>query len=411
MHLQQTFITSIQALNRNRGRSLLTMLGIVIGIASVIIVLSVGESAQNLILQQVRSIGSNLVVIFPGESEENGPPVSVLGINVTTLTQDDLDKLKERLPIISATTGYVRGTETILYNEESTQSTYMGVSSEYPLVEDTQVSAGRFFTQEEQESLSTVVVLGSELAQKLFNEQDAVGKRIKIKNTLFTVIGVLKERGPSGFENSDGYAFMPLDTAQKKMLGISHLTLARLKINDETLVASSLSEIEYLLRDLHDLDAGDANDFTVRTTADALSLLGTITNAIKFFLSAVAAISLIVGGVGIMNIMFVAITERTQEIGLRKALGAKQIDLIQQFLLESILLAIIGAIIGLFWGVALSYIISIVVVSLGYEWDFIITLNSILLAIGFAGVIGVLFGLSPALAASRLNPIESLRYE
>lgn len=414
MKFQHTVTSAWKALTTNTSRSVLTMLGIIIGIGSVIIVLSVGQSAQNLILDQVRSIGSNLVVIFPGESEENGPPVSVLGITVTSLKQKDIEAMRDanRIPLITAATGYVRGTATTQYQNTSRDATFLGVSEEYIVVEDAQVTQGRFFTQEEVQGLARVVVLGADLKDELFPFVDnPVGLRIKIGKQLFTVIGVLERRGSSGFQNTDGYAFVPLDTAQKILLGIDYLTFARIKISDESRMDEAILQIREVLREEHDLRDTQVDDFTIRTTAQALGVLTTITDAIKFFLSAVAAISLLVGGVGIMNIMFVAITERTQEIGLRKAIGARQNDIIGQFVVEAMMISGVGGVIGIVSGIALSFIIALIVGTLGYQWDFVVTVDSIVLSVSFSVVIGLIFGLYPAYQASQLDPMEALRYE
>ncbi len=414
MKFEHTITSAWKAIATNTSRSVLTMLGIIIGIGSVIIVLSVGQSAQNLILDQVRSIGSNLVVIFPGESEENGPPVSVLGITVTSLKQRDIEAMRvnNRIPLVVAATGYVRGTTTTQYQNTSREATFLGVSEEYGMVEDVNLTQGRFFTQEEVKGLARVVVLGADLKDELFPfVENPTGSRIKIGKQLFTVIGVLERRGSSGFQNTDGYAFIPLDTAQKILLGIDYLTFARIKIGDESRMDEAIVQIREVLRDEHDLRDTQVDDFTIRTTAQALGVLTTITDAIKFFLSAVAAISLLVGGVGIMNIMFVAITERTQEIGLRKAIGARQKDIIGQFVIEAMMISSVGGVIGIVSGVAISFVIALVVETLGYQWDFVVTLDSIVISVTFSIIIGLIFGLYPAYKASQLDPMEALRYE
>ena len=389
------------------------MLGIIIGISSVIIVLAVGASAQNLILDQIRSIGSNLIVIFPGESDENGPPVSVLGIVVTTLKSDDIKAVTDpsRTSGVIAGTGYARGQGTISYQSQNTDAGFFGVNASYPIVEDAEVEEGRFFSEEEDQGLARVVVLGAQLKEDLFNSENAIGKKIKIKNTFFTVVGVMKKRGPSGFQNPDTYAFVPLKTAQKILLGIDHIAFARLKVSGDDIIDEAMEQVRAVLREEHGLREGDNDDFTIQNTAQALSILSSITDAVKFFLSAVAAISLIVGGVGIMNMMLVSITERTQEIGLRKAIGARSADIVRQFIIESIVISGMGGVIGIIAGYSISLIIALIVQSLGYDWTFIVTAQSLLLAVGFALTIGFVFGIYPAYKASQLNPIEALRYE
>jgi putative ABC transport system permease protein len=414
MKLDHALTTAFKALSVNTSRSVLTMVGIIIGISSVIIVLSVGASAQNLILDQVRGIGSDLIAVLPGESDESGPPVSVLGITVTTLKNQDIEDIvnDQALSEIIAGVGYVQGSETIMYQGELKRgATYLGVGADFMRVEETQLVEGRFFTLEEQESLTRVAVLGYQLAEDLFADQEPLGERIKIGNEFFTVIGVFEERGAVAFQSPDDTAYIPLDTAQKRLLNIDYLNFARFKVAPDAQVASVIDPLEQLLRELHDIQGSESNDFSIRTTDQALGILTTITDAVKFFLSAVAAISLLVGGVGIMNIMFVAITERTQEIGLRKAIGADSKDIITQFVFESSIISLMGGVLGVLVGIGVSFIIALAVNASGFEWEFIITLNALILSVVFSIAIGLIFGLYPAYAASRLNPIEALRYE
>jgi len=413
VHIKSMFQMVLKALQQNRGRSFLTMLGIIIGISSVIIILSVGASAQDLILQQIKSIGSNLIVVFPGASEESGPPVSVLGINVTTLKNHDIEALldKNRVRNILAATGYVRGVGTVASGGESMEGTFLGVNYSYPEVESSEIENGRFFTQEDEKSMSRYAVLGSQVKIDLFGDQDPIGAKIKIKKETFEVIGTVKSRGPSGFQNPDGYVFVPITTAQNILLGIDNLSFLRMKVVDELHMDEAIEEVRQTLREEHNLRKNDVDDFTIRTSAQALGALMTITDAMKFFLATIAAISLLVGGIGIMNIMFVAITERTREIGLRKALGAKNSDIISQFIIEAMAISLVGGIIGLIVGVSFSFLISVVINALDYQWSFIINIQSVLLSIAFSLAIGFIFGIYPAFKASKLNPIEALRYE
>lgn len=406
-------VTSVWSIiSRNKARSFLTMLGVVIGIMSVIVVMSVGAGAQSLILNQVTSLGSNLVGILPGKSEDNGPPASAMGIVVTTLTYDDVKALlDENMPFVVAVTGYVRGVDTISWDGNKTDTNFVGVSADLPKVEDTAVQRGRFFTEEEEKGLSRVAVLGSRVARDLFQDTDPVGKQIRIKKTSFTIIGVMSERGSSGFQNQDNQVYTPITTAQKLLLGIDYISFARLKIDAAENVDRAVEYTKQVLRERHKITNPEEDDFSVRTTAQGLDALTNITNALKIFLSSVAAISLIVGGIGIMNIMLAAVQERTREIGLRKAVGATNRNIIFQFLIETVMITFLGAAMGILLGILISVAVGSVAQGKGYHWDIVISASSIMVACAVGVGIGLVFGIVPARRASKLSPIEALRYE
>ncbi len=397
---------------RNKIRSFLTMLGIIIGIMSVIVIMSVGAGAQSLILNQITSLGSNLIGILPGKSEDDGPPASAMGIVVTTLKYEDVTALVgPNFPYITAASAYVRGTDTVTWGSNKADVNFMGVSASLPEVEDTSVAVGRFFSEEEERGLSRVAVVGSQTAKDLFNDLDPVGRQIKIKKTSFLIVGVMKERGSSGFQNQDNQIYVPITTAQKLLLGINYVSFARAKISSAENVDQSMEYIKQTLRERHKITNPEEDDFSVRTMAQGLDAITNITNALKIFLSSIAAISLIVGGIGIMNIMLAAVQERTREIGLRKALGAKNQHIIKQFLIETVMITFFGAAIGIILGVIISVVVGKIAQGQGYKWDIVISSGSIFMAC-FVGVgIGLVFGILPAKKASRLNPIEALRYE
>lgn len=397
---------------RNKVRTFLTMLGIIIGIMSVIVVMSVGAGAQSLILNQVSSLGSNLVAILPGKSEDNGPPASAMGIVVTSLTNDDIKALTgPQFPEVQAVTGYVRGAETINWGDNKTDTSFIGVSAALPVVEDTSVRSGRFFSEEEEKSLARVTVIGSQVAKELFSETDPLGKQIRIKKTSFTVIGVMTERGSSGFQNQDNQVYVPITTAQKLLLGIDYVSFGRVKINSAEAVDKNVEYIKQTLRERHKITDPAEDDFSVRTTAQGLEALTNITNALKIFLSAIAAISLIVGGIGIMNIMLAAVQERTREIGLRKAVGATNRNIVTQFLIETVMITFLGAAMGIMLGGLISFVAGKIAQGQGYHWDIVVSVGSIFTACIVGVSIGLVFGIVPARRASKLNPIEALRYE
>ncbi len=413
MDLLENVKNSFGLIARNKVRSILTMLGIIIGIMGVIVIISVGSGAQSLIINQVRSVGSNLVAVLPGGSEDEGPPAAVMGIVITTLKYDDIKALKDpvRAPYVQAYSAYVRGAVTASWKGNKTDTTFIGASAGLPQVEDADVISGHFFGKEDEESLQRVAVIGSDVRDNLFGQADSIGELVKIGKHSFRVIGVMESRGVSGFSNQDNQIYVPVTTAQKLLLGIDYVNYARVKISDQGRVDQSVEEIEAILRERHDIDQDQFDDFTVSSQKDSLDALFNITNAIRFFLAAIAGIALIVGGIGIMNIMLVSVQERIKEIGLRKAVGAKNGQILLQFLIETIVLTTFAGLVGILLGISISYGVSVIVQYLGYDWDFVISPLAIIVAVGISSAIGLVFGLVPARGASKMDPIEALRYE
>ena len=397
---------------RNKVRSFLTMLGIIIGVMAVVVIMSVGAGAQSLILNQIKSMGSNLVGVLPGKSEEKGPPTAVFGILITTLTYEDGRALTTGdNPHIKGAATYVKGVDTVVVGDTQLNTNFVGTTASYPQVEDTAIASGHFFTEEEERSMARVAVLGSDVASELFGDMDPIGVQIKIKRTLFTIIGIMRPRGVSGFQNQDNQIFVPVTTAQKLLLGIDYVSFMRVKVDSADYVEDVKEYMATVLRERHNIDSPESDDFTIRSSDEGLDALISVTNALRFFLAAVASIALVVGGFGIMNIMLAAVQERTKEIGLRKAVGAKHADITLQFLIETVTITFIGGIIGIILGAAISFIVAKVAQGLGYSWDLAIPLPSQIMASGLSIAIGAIFGITPARRASRLSPIEALRYE
>lgn len=396
-----------------KTRFILTVLGVVIGVAAVIMVMAIGASAQALVLSQVQKVGSNLIVVLPGASEESGPPAQALGIVTTSFTYDDLRAIREpsNVPHLLAFSGYVTGSGTIESRSESFETSFQGVSPSMVEVEAMQVVEGRFFFPEEETDLSRVVVLGNTRAQELFPHGNAIGETVKIKDNPFRVIGVLEERGSAAFSNPDTLVYVPLLTAQKILLGINYLNFGRGKVDMVKNVDRTREDITVLLRERHDLEADEESDFSVRSTAMALSLLTNITNVLKYFLIAIASLSLLVGGIGIMNSMLISVSQRVREVGLRKAVGARPIHIIIQFLIESAFITLLGGFLGIVFGVAVALLASVVIPRLGYEWEFLVPPLSLVIGFGVSFVIGIVFGIYPAFKAARISPMEALRYE
>ena len=330
------------------------------------------------------------------------------------LKYEDIQALQDprNVPQVEAATGYVKGMGTLTYGNQSIENaSFNGVMADYVRVENVSVEEGRFFTEQEERSLARVVVLGSEVKEDLFGESLAIGESIKIQRESFRVVGILTPRGTSGFSNQDEQVYVPLPTAQKILLGIKHVNMARLKMRDENYVEQTMEDVRATLRVQHRIRNPEDDDFTVRSQAQALDVLTGVTDALSFFLAVIAAISLLVGGIGIMNIMYVVVTERTREIGLRKAVGAKQQQVLFQFLMEAVVLAGMGGLLGVMVGVSISGTIAWVVNYLGFEWAFVVSPTSIVSAFIVTSVIGVVFGYYPARRAAHLDPIEALRYE
>ena len=387
------------------------MLGIIIGISAVIIIISVGAGAQSLILNQIEKVGSNLIGIMPGASDEDSPPASIMGIQVTTLKYEDGLAILDRVLEVVSLASFVQGIETVSWQNQKKDATFIGTTSNYPQVEDTEVVSGRFFDYQEERNAARVAVLGSKIAEELFSGTDPIGQKIKIKRESFKVIGVFKERGKVAFQDPDNQVFIPLSAAQKVLIGIQHVTLIRAKVLSEENIGFILEQIKQVLRDRHNITNPDEDDFTVRSQTEAIGVLTTITNALAFFLAAIASISLIVGGIGIMNIMYVAVTERTSEIGLRKAVGATKRNVLTQFLVESILITFLGGLLGIIIGSIISGLVAFVANYLGYNWAFVVSPLSIIVGVVVSCAIGIIFGYFPAKRAADLDPIEALRYE
>jgi len=416
MLFKDAFKTSTRSLMHGKMRSILTMLGIVIGIASVIILMSIGQSAQDLILGQVQSVGSNLIIITPG-APSNGKfssPASAQGIIITSLQQRDVDSL-EREPSVSAAASFVSGQAEVISGNNNITVSYQGVTSNMFAVRNLTIGKGTAFTKSDVDSANHVVVIGPEIATTLFGSTvDPINKTIRVKNVSFRVVGILSKGGVGAFGVDQGnIVIMPITIAQKQLLGISHLNVILVQADPAYDINFAKSRAAFALRQNHGITDPNKDDFDIRTQADILAILGTITSIFTLFLAAIASISLIVGGIGIMNIMLVSVTERTREIGLRKAVGATNNDILQQFLIESILLTFSGGIIGITLGAVvvglIYFVISNFFTSVG--WVFAFPLSAVFLGLIVSGVSGVAFGIYPAYKAGKKNPIDALRYE
>jgi putative ABC transport system permease protein len=415
MRIKDSFHSAIDSLQHGKMRSALTMLGIVIGIASVIILMSIGQSAQDYILGQVQGIGSNLIFIIPGGTN-NGrfqSPAASQGIVITSLVQNDVDALS-REPSIDAVVPLVSGQADAVYGDNDLTVTYQGTTANFFPVRNFTIANGYPFTAADVTAFNHVAVIGSDLATTLFGKNmNPVGKDIRLKNTSFRVIGVLPAKGTGvGGVNQDDLVIVPITVAQSQMLGITYFNYVFASANSSYDISFVKSRIESVLEHNHGITTSSKDDFTIETQQDILSLLGSITSVLTLFLAAIASISLVVGGIGIMNIMLVSVVERTREIGLRKAVGATDRDILQQFLIESVMLTFLGGIIGIAVGAAvtaLAWLVLSHVVAGGWTFEF--PLSAVLIAVLVSTACGVAFGLYPARQAAKKSPIEALRYE
>ncbi len=407
MDYTELITESISTLFINKTRTGLAILGIVIGIGSVIALISLGQASQAAITSQIQSLGANLLTVMPG-SQRAGAVRSAAG-SVSTLTLDDalaIQSAEEVTTVLHVSPELTRRSQ-VTTGSSNTNTQIAGVMPIYATVRKVEVTSGSFIREQDVVARSKVAVLGPQVAIALFgDEASALGKSIRISGQTLKVIGVSKAKGGTGFQNQDDIIYVPLTTAQKVLFGTTVLSTISLQARDESVMVQAQNEVGYLLLRRHKLNDVSQADFSIFSQQDILSTASAATGTFTTLLSGVAAISLLVGGIGIMNIMLMSVTERTREIGLRKALGAKKKSIITQFLIEAILLTSTGGVIGIVLGIAASWIIAQMMGSL-----FLISTESIALATGVSGGIGIVFGWYPAQKAAELQPIEALRYE
>lgn len=414
MLLSDSLRTAARGIRHARMRSFLTMLGIVIGIASVILLMSIGASAEKLILDQVRSVGSNLIFVIPGGSGGSrfSSPASVQGIIIKTLVEDDVRAL-EREPSITAASPDVRGQARAIYENNDKTVTFIGVPANFFPVRNFKTDKGYPFTATDVASFNRVAVIGPTIAKDLFGERDPIGKLVRLKDVSFRVVGVLESKGvgPLGVDQ-DNIFLLPITVAQKQLLGINYYNFLTIQADEDYDIKFTQARATSILRQNHKITDPVKDDFTIRTQQDSLELLGNITGVMTIFLTSIAFISLVVGGIGIMNIMLVSVIERTKEIGLRKAVGATNTDILQQFLWESVMLTVIGGATGIAIGAGLVSVIYLVVSNFFESaWSFALPPSAIGLAVLVSSLTGIVFGIYPARQAGKKDPIEALRYE
>ena len=397
---------AINSLLRNKLRSLLTMLGIIIGVASVIAMLAIGEGSKISIEENISSMGSNLIMVFPSSDRRGG--VSLGSGNSKKITVHDCDKILKECPSIKSVTPLLQSNGQVISGSNNWPTSLRGTNEYYFEITNQNIESGRSFTDDEIRRSAKVCLIGETVKENIFGENsDPIGEKIRFNKIPFEIIGVLESKGQSTFgSDQDDMIIAPYTTVQKRILAITSIHQIYSSAISEEASDQAVTEIEESLRRTHKLTGAEENDFNIRTQEEIMSMLTSTSQVMTALLAAIASISLLVGGIGIMNIMYVSVTERTREIGLRSAIGGCENDILWQFLFESIFMSLAGGIIGILLGISSAYSVSHFM-----NWPIVVTLNSIILAFFFASIIGVFFGWYPARKAAKLDPINALRHE
>jgi putative ABC transport system permease protein len=406
MNYSNLFKIAVRALIRNKLRAILTILGIVIGVASVIAMLAIGEGSKQSIRTEMSSLGTNMIIIVPAFRAARG--VNIGGSGGTSLKYSDVVNLRNDAVNLSAVSPEIRAAAQVIFGNENTQTTIYGVSEQYLNIRKLEIKSGRVFSANEVRGMSKVCLIGQTVVKNLFGEgADPIGMNIRIKNLPFQVIGVLGNKGGSGMgQDLDDLILAPYTTIQRRLAAIDYITGIYASAASEEKSTAAISEVEEILRRAHKLLDSEESDFYTMSQSELIETVSSITEIMTYLLGAIAGISLLVGGIGIMNIMFVSVTERTREIGLRMSIGGRGADILKQFLVESMLLSLSGGAIGVLFGYLIAQVAGTLMGS-----SVVITTQSVVLAFAVCFVIGVFFGWYPARKASNLNPIDALRYE
>lgn len=403
MHFSESVLTAANALHANRLRSLLTMLGIIIGVGSVIAMVAIGEGSRQRINERLKGLGTNLLIVRPGANRQGG--ASLGAGSSQTLTLEDAAAIQRHSSIITVCSPELSRNAQVKYLNKNVNTSVVGAKPAWVSVRSFVVSAGRFFNADEEKARAKVAVLGATTAEELFGTLSPIGKTIKVSGQNFRVIGTLARKGSTGMQNQDDQIVIPLMTAQYRVFGIDYLSSVAVQVADLAPLDDATFDIERVLRRMHRLRTDQENDFEIRNMADVISTAQETSQTLSLLLASIAAISLVVGGIGIMNIMVVSVTERTKEIGIRKAIGAKKRDILTQFLIEALMICLMGGIIGVAAGVGAA------VMMRNNGWSAVITPDSIVVSFGLSAAVGLFFGFYPAWKAAKADVIESLRYE
>jgi putative ABC transport system permease protein len=396
---------AVDSLMRHKTRALLTMLGIIIGVGAVIAMVAVGQGAQASVEAQIASLGSNVLILFPGSTSQGG--VRSAAGSATTLTLDDIDAIRAQCPDVGAISPMTRTNRQVVVGNLNWNTSIQGGNTEYFGIRDWRILSGDTFTEQDVRGATKICVIGKTVADMLFPNEDPIGQTMRIHNLPFKVVGVLAPKGQNAMgQDQDDIIIAPFPTVQRKVQGVEHVSTILMSAVSKERIAQAQQQVTELLRIRHRLNETEENDFTIRNQSDIAEAASSTSRVMTMLLGSIASVSLIVGGIGIMNIMLVSVTERTREIGIRMSIGARRSDILQQFLIEAVMLSVLGGIIGVVLGLGSSSVISNLA-----GWPVFVSPGSVSLAFVFSALVGVFFGFYPARKAASLSPIEALRYE
>ena len=404
MSVWESVLVAWEGLRANKMRSALTMLGVIIGVAAVITMLAVASGAKESMMSRIQSMGTNVLFVRPGQARR-GPVMRGAGSS-ETLTVKDSDAIVKNCPSVEKCAPEVMGSAQVKYGNTNTNVSIRGIDVDYPSIRNYEVERGRFFSDPEIRTSKKVAIIGPTAAKELMGDEYPIGKRVRIKGIRFEIIGLMKEKGAGGFGDPDNQIYIPITTAMNRLFGLDNVNTISAQARSMAVMDRAVQEITTLLRDRHRIREGDDDDFHVRNQADIVEMANEAARIFTLLLGGIASVSLMVGGIGIMNIMLVSVTERTREIGIRMAMGARRRDIQRQFLVEAMVLSLVGGIVGILVGAGMSATVSQI-----SELHAAVSIPSIVLSFCFAAFVGIFFGIYPARKASRLDPIDALRYE
>lgn len=404
MNLRESIAVALEGLAANKMRSALTMLGVIIGVAAVITMLAIAQGARERMMAQIQQMGTNLLTVFSGQTRR-GAVLGGFG-SLESLTLDDAEAILEKCPSVAKVAAETRGMAQVKYRNRNTNCTITGVTEDYAHVRNFKVAQGVFIKGSDVKSARKVAVIGPTTAQNLFGSVSPVGKDISIRGMRFKIIGITVPKGATGFMDPDDQIFVPITTAMRRLFGLQYVRNISVQAKSLALINQAYNEVAELLRKRHRIPEGGDDDFIIRNQAEIIGMASETSRVFTLLLASIASVSLLVGGIGIMNIMLVSVAERTREIGIRMAVGARRRDIQWQFLVEALVLSLTGGFVGIVLGIILSEVIGHV-----SQWNPTVSFGSIALSFGFAAIVGAFFGYYPARMASQLSPIDALRYE